>query len=123
MSFSLVATLSMVLSMVFGLAGLIAPEKLLALYGITGWNEGTLFIARMWGVLFIFLSANLAAVRTATDQHLQSRFSIYAAVSNALAAVVVVHAIVTGCGNNLLWSSVALFVFFMVAFGKVGLRR
>jgi len=122
MSFSLVASLGMVLCGFFGLAGLLAPEEIMAPYGITGWNAGTLLIARLWGVLFIFLAANLAAVRTCTDRELQSRFSKYAAASNALAAAVAAHGVLIGSGNALLWSSVALFVFFTVAFGNIGLR-
>jgi hypothetical protein len=122
MKFSLVALLALVAAAFFGVGCLLVPEQTMNIYGITGWNSGTLLVAKLLGVLFLFLAASLAAVRTCTDSELQHRFAKYLAAANLLAAVVVAYAAVLGIGNGLLWSSVAIFTFFVVAWTNIALR-
>jgi len=123
MNFSLVVSLAFLASLIFGVASILAPEQTASLYGIAGWNPGTLFSARLVGVVFLLLAAALAGVRSSTDSVLQARFAKYSAVANLVAVIVVMHATLIGSGNAMMWSSVALFAFFTLAFGYIGFRR
>ncbi|HUL67983.1 MAG TPA: hypothetical protein VLW55_25540 [Burkholderiaceae bacterium] len=123
MRFSTIATIAIYVTAIFGVAFLFLPEKTSALYGLSGWNTGTIFIARLFGVALLFLGAIAAAVRHITDADLQRRLSKYLALANLLGVVVSAHAVLTGAGNALLWSIVAIYLFFTLAWGSIVSRR
>jgi hypothetical protein len=123
MNFSLIALLGFVAAMLFGIAYVIAPEQAASIYGVSGWNAGTVLIGRLFGVGFLFMAAAMAAIRTCTDNDLQRRFAKYFAVANLLAAIVVAQGALTAAGNGLLWSSVIGFLFFTAAWGRIAFRR
>src|SRR5262245_28326784 len=123
MRFTTTATIAIYVTAIFGVAFLFLPEKTSALYGLSGWNTGTIFIARMFGVSLLFLGAIAAAVRHITDVELQRRLSKYLALANLLAVVVSAHAVLTGAGNALLWSIVVIYLLFMLAWTSIASRR
>ncbi len=123
MTFALVCLLAIVVSVPFGLLFLLMPESMAAQYGISGWNAGTLVIARLFGVVLLFIAAAALAVRDTTDARIQKSFSTGFALVTAVAMVVALHAVTTGALNSLGWSTVAIYAFFTAAWGSVAFRR
>jgi hypothetical protein len=123
MRFSTIAAIAILVTAIFGLAFLFVPEQTASLYGLSGWNTGTIVVARLLGVSLLILGAIAAAVRHITDVDLQRRLSKYLALANLLGVVVSAHAVLTGAGNALLWSIVVIYLFFTLAWGSIVSRR
>lgn len=123
MKFSLVCLLATVTSLPFGAAFLLAPEFTAAQYGISGWNPGTLVVARLFGIALLFTSAATLAVRDTTDAGIQRRVSTGFALASAVATAAAVHDVTTGAVNNMGWSTVAIYGAFTAAWVSVALRR
>src|SRR5262245_18028127 len=123
MSFGFVARIGIIVVAVFGLAFLFMPEPTASLYGLTGWNAGTTVIARLFGVSLLFLGAVDAAIRSITDVELQRRVAKYLAGANLLGVVISAHGAATGAGNAMLWTVVAIYLLFLLAWANIAFRR
>src|SRR5262249_42274411 len=123
MRFSTIATIAIYVTVIFGVAFLFLPEQTSLFYGLSGWNTGTIFIARLFGVSLLFLAAIAAAVRHITDIELQRRLSKYLALAHLLGVVVSAHAVLTGAGNAWLWTIVVIYLFFTLAWASIVSRR
>ena len=122
MTFRLLCILFLLTTGPFGLAFLLVPELVSSLYGVTGFNPGTITPGRLYGVGLLFASAAVYAVMNSGDLVLQRRFAhVFGAVS-AIGAIVSLHAVLTSGANSLMWSIVALFGAFCYGWLRVAVR-
>jgi len=122
MNFSLLCMLAYVVTGLFGLAFLLAPEVTGAFYGISGWNPGTTGIARYFGTGLLFTAAAAYAVRPSTDPSLQRRFAGLFSTASVIGALLSIQLVLAGATNALGWSTVAIYVFFAAAWFAVTRR-
>lgn len=115
LSFPLVATLAAWATALFGIGFLLVPEQLAALYGVSQWNPGTLMFPRLFGAAFLFMSVVLLAVRDCPDAATCQRVARSAGWINLLGVAVSVQATLSGATNALMWSSAAIYGFFVIA--------
>ena len=123
MNFSLVCLLAIIATVPFGVAFLLAPEVTGAQYGISGWNSGTLFVARLFGVALLYTGGAALAVRSTTNARLQKDISTRFALASIVATVASIQAVVTGAVNTMRWSTVAIYAFFTLAWASVAFRK
>lgn len=123
MTFSVVCLIGIVTALPFGLAFVLTPEGASAMYGISGWNPGTTGIGRLFGTELLYVAAALFAVRDVTDPRIQRRFALGFGLASVLAVALLVQSIFAGASNAWTWSSVAIYVFFALAWGAVVVRR
>ena len=122
MSFNVVCLIGLFVATPFGLAFLFAPEIASSIYGISGWNSGTTAIARLFGIELLYMSGAIYAVRQTPDSATQRRFSQIFALASTIACVVLIQAVLAGSANSFLWSSVAIYAFFALAWANLGFR-
>lgn len=123
MSFSLICLLGIVATVPFGLAFIVAPEATAAQYGVSGWTPGTLFVARLFGVAFLYVGGAAYAARQSTDAALQKRFASTFALSSLIATALSIHAVTSGAVNAVAWSTVLTYAFFTLAWGSIIFRK
>ena len=119
MNFRFINTLAGIVSLPFGLGFLLIPEMIGGFYGLTGWNPGTVAVGRLYGVMFLFVALISFSVRDFSDHAVQTRlaraFFAYCVLAGGLCA----FAAITGAMSPLIWSGVAIYVFFGAAWGRV----
>lgn len=123
MSFTLLCLISLISSVVFGLAFLLAPESIASIYGIGSWNPGTTTIARLFGIELLYSAGIYFAMKETKDPVIQQRCGWTLALVSAAALLVAVQSIFSGASNALMWSVAALYFFFTIAWGSIALRR
>ena len=123
MSFSLLCVIAVATTLPFGLAFLLAPESISSLYGITGWNPGTTAVAKLFGIELLYVAGASFAVMGCTDVRVQRRIALAFALVSAIAAVLSIQTILSGAASAFHWSTVALYIFFAVAWGSFAMRR
>jgi hypothetical protein len=114
MNFRLVCVLGFVVTAVFGLGFLLLPELVSSLYGISGWNQGTTVIARLYGGGLLFVASATFAVKGTLDLAIQRSFSFSFAVVSLVCAVLSLQSVTSGSTNAFMWSAVAIFASFVV---------
>lgn len=117
MNFAVVCWIGACAATVFGLAFLAAPEATAALYGIQGWNEGTAVIGRLFGAQLLYMAALLWTLKDDTDRDTHRRCAQWMSGASAVAAAVALHAVLTGATNAWGWTTVAIYAFFVGAWG------
>ena len=123
MTFQTICLLGILTSLPFGAAFLLMPDATPAMYEISGWNPGTTTIARLFGVELLYMTGALIAVRGTTDPAVQRRFATMFCLGSLVATVLLVQAAVSGAVGPMMWSSVALYGFFAIAWGWIARRR
>ena len=123
MSFGLVCLLTAVVTIPFGLAFLLLPESTAALYGIVGWNAGTIAVGRLFGTALLYIAGAVVAARHSSDVRLQRSMGAWLAPANGIAAAVALQAVAAGAVNALGYSTVALYGLFAIAWATVAIRR
>ena len=123
MNFSLVCLIGIFTTVPFGAAFLLTPEAVGAQYGLSGWNAGTLFVARLLGATLLYAAGALVAVRNTTDIRIQKNIATFFALSSAISAAVSVQAVTSGVVNAVGWSTVAIYAFFTVAWASLAFRK
>jgi hypothetical protein len=123
MSFRVIALIGIAVTAAFGLAFVIAPEAVASLYGITGWSAGQLLIARLLGVELLSVAGALLAVRNTEDRSMQRVFAIALGAAGVLGALVTAQGVLAGATNALSWSTVLIYAFFALAWGRLVLAR
>ena len=118
-SFLMLAT---IVAAVFGLAFLVAPSQLVALYGVT-LTPATEVIGRIAGSVILGLAIVFWAARNASGAEAFKAVMMAGLIANGLDCLILLHATVTGLVNGLGWLQVlingALTVgFWYFAFGK-----
>ena len=123
MNFPLVCLLGIFTTVPFGAAFLLTPEAVGAQYGLSGWNAGTLVVARLLGATLLYAAGALVAVRNTSDPRIQKNIATFFALSSAISAAISVQAVATGVVNAMGWSTVAIYVFFTVAWASLAFRK
>jgi hypothetical protein len=123
MNFSLVCLIGIFTTVPFGAAFLLTPEAVGAQYGLSGWNGGTLVVARLLGATLLYVAGALVAVRHTTDVRIQKNIATFFALSSAISAAVSVQAVTSGVVNAIGWSTVAIYAFFTVAWASLAFRK
>ena len=118
-SFLMLAT---IVAAVFGLAFLVAPSQLVALYGVT-LTPATEVIGRIAGSVILGLAIVFWAARNASGAEAFKAVMMAGLIANGLDCLILLHATVTGLVNGLGWLQVlingALAVgFWYFTFGK-----
>lgn len=121
MSFATLCTAAGVLSLLFGVSFIVAPEQTLATYGRVDAGASGMMLARYFGATLLTAGAALVALRNLDDAGAQRRHSIGLAAATAVALAVALYDVVTGQINALGWSSVVIYGWFVVGFARVGL--
>lgn len=114
MDFRLVCVLGFVGAGIFGLGFLLLPELVSSYYGISGWNPGTILIARLYGVGLLYTASASFAVKGTTDAVVQRTLGFAFAAVSAIGAVLAFLSVSSGGSNALMWSTVAIFAFYTV---------
>ena len=116
MSFKALMIIKAIVCLAFGIAFLVAPVKLLSIFGVT-LGAGAAFPAREYGAA---LFGNLALTWFAREaSESVARLAIIRAlfVYDALGVVVTGIALYTGVLNQLGWVVVVVYLFFTLGFG------
>lgn len=116
MNLSLVLTVNSILAAIFGVAFLIAPGPVAALYGVTA-EAPFRYLAQLFGAELVAFAVLAWAARTATATGARKPVILALFVSNALGFVVALLGQVGGVVNTLGWSTVAIYFVFALAFG------
>ena len=123
MSFAVLCLIAVIATAPFGLAFLLAPEATGNLYGIAGWTPGTLFVARLLGVGFLFMAGAVYAARHCADSAFQRRLATCFSLASLLGAIVSGYSTMSGATNAMGWTASALYAFFTLAWASIALRR
>lgn len=123
MNFSLVCLIGIITTVPFGAAFLLTPEAVGAQYGLSGWNAGTLVVARLFGATLLYAAGALVAVRHTTDVRIEKNIATFFALSSAISAAVSLQAVAAGAVNAVGWSTVAIYAFFTVAWASLAFRK
>ncbi|MEI8326720.1 MAG: hypothetical protein WCH44_15415 [Betaproteobacteria bacterium] len=119
MNFRWVTTLAGLVSLPFGLGFLLAPELAGSIYGVSQWSPGTVAVGRLYGATFLFLAVLSFAVRNFSDPDAQKTLGLAFFVNCLVAGGLCAVAAITGAMNPLIWSGVAIYVFFAVAWARL----
>ena len=122
MNFRLVSTLAGLVTLPFALSFIFFPETAATMYGINSWTPGTVAVGRLFGVALLFLTMIALTIRDLVDPQMQRRLAIIHCAACIITAIVSAHAVTSGATNALMWSSVALYAFFVMAWGNL-IRR
>jgi hypothetical protein len=109
-------TIAAVVSVGSGLAGLLAPAQLAAVFGVT-FDEAALSQARLLGAAYLGYAAIVWFGRDVRDSGAQRAIALGNFVSWTLGLVVTVVGIAAGLGSTQTWLLVALEVPFAAAWG------
>ena len=105
-----------VVAVAFGLAFVVAPEPLLATYGISLPPAG-LFVGRLFGAALIALGLVAAFSRNVTDGLARNAILRGYFVGELIGFVCVLWGQIQGVTNMLGWSTVAIYFLFTLGFG------
>jgi hypothetical protein len=110
--------LGAILALVFGLAFIVAPAQILALYDIT-LDPAGLFLARLLGAAFLAFAVTNWLVRNAGPTRERQAIALGHFVSEAVGFVASLLAQLDGVANGLGWSTVLIYLVLAVGFGYV----
>jgi hypothetical protein len=116
MRLGLFMTLAAVAALVFGLAFLVAPTNLLALYGITLDAPGQ-FVARYLGSAFLGIAAVTWLSRALTSGPGLRAILVADFVVSITGLAVAIFDRLYGPGNMLVWSTVVIYLLLSAGFG------
>ena len=122
MSYRTLQTLVVIAAGLFGLGFLLVPEATTSPYAVTDWNEGTLAVARLYGVALLMVAGASWACLPVGELNVQRRIALCSAVISAIGALVAAQSALAGSANALMWSTVAIYGFFCVAWAVFWVR-
>ena len=105
-----------ILALVFGVAFVLAPASVLALYGVTTDPTGT-FMARLWGAAAIQVGLAAWLARKDTDTPARRAVQLGNAAGLAVGFVIALLGQLAGLFNALGWSTVILFLLLCAGYG------
>jgi hypothetical protein len=105
-------------SWLFGLALLVTPVALLALYGITA-DPASVLLARLFGGALVGLGVAAWFARVAVPSEGLRALILGDAVISILGCLVCIQGTLSSTSNALGWLNVAIFGFFAVGFGML----
>ncbi len=116
MSLKLVFTINAILSLVFGLGFLFAPEMVLSQYAVTV-GVGGAWMTRFFGATVLGWGVLVWFMRDAGSSDAREAVLTGLFVAMLAGLIVAVMAQVEGVANVLGWSTVVLYAFFAAAYG------
>ena len=105
-----------VIAIVFGLAFILVPAQLLALYGTT-LDESGQWVARYLGSAFIGIAVVCWFARNAAQNGAMRAIVLGFFVLSITGLIVAVLDGLSGSGNALVWSTVVIYLFLALGFG------
>lgn len=117
MDHKITATVGALATLPYGLMFLLAPAEAGALYGHTATDAYTLFMARLFGVQLLFFAAALWGLRALIDPAAQRSVAMALSLLSALGGGLAAWGVLTGAVGPMGWSTVAVYAFFVVAWG------
>lgn len=104
-----------VVTLIFGLALVLVPGTLLALYGVTVNVQG-IFIARLFGAAFLGFTVLNWSARNASDSEVLRGIVLANLIMDVVGFTVTLLGQLAQVANALGWSSVALYLLFSLGF-------
>lgn len=118
MDFKTVSGLGALATTPFGLMFLLVPEQAGALYGHTSSDAYTVFMARLFGTHLLLFAGALWGLRRLRDAHARRAVAATLTALTTLGTVISIWGVLSGAVNAVGWSSVAVYAFFIVAWGR-----
>lgn len=115
-------TTKSVISLFFGVAFLLVPIQVMAIYNLS-LDAGGALITRLLGAAFIMLGIWLAMARDVDEPAARRAVCVSSVVADTIAAVVVALTLLSGVGNWLGWTNVILYALLALGFGYVWLAQ
>lgn len=116
MSFRVLMIIKAVVCLMFGVGFVLAPDKLLAIFGVT-LGEGGTFPAREYGAALFGNTALTWLARDEAKSIARAAITWGMFVYNAIGVAVTLAALLSGSLNTLGWLVIAVYLFFTVGFG------
>jgi len=111
-----------ILALLFGLAFLFVPVQTMAMYGVTLDISGQ-YVARYLGSAFLGIGVLNWSARNAKPNDGGVRAIILGGVILSITGFIAsLFDVFTGPGNNLVWSTVAIYFFLMLGYGYFQFR-
>ena len=121
MNFHTLCTLGFWVTGLFGLGFVLAPGLVLSLYGI-GPVEGALaLMSRYFGAALLAYAAAILAARRLTSPVQQRAAAPWLSVVQVAGLLISLEAVLAGTTNAMGWSTVLIYGFFFVAWGRLAL--
>ena len=111
-----------VVATLFGLAFLIVPQQLMAQYGTT-LSEGGTVIARLFGASLLGFGIVSCMARDSGPSKALTAILMGFFVADLVGCVVAVFAQLTGTVNALGWSTVAIYALLAIGFGMFAFKK
>jgi hypothetical protein len=126
MGFRTTVLASFWVTLLFGLAFLLAPEFTMAGYRV-GLNLGPTDaqhanLARSLGVALLLCAGLCWALNELRDADVQRKVALAMTLVTAAGAVAALYAVLIGAVNALGWSTVGFYAFFALMWGRIALR-
>lgn len=107
----------------FGLGFALAPQPMLALYGMTPVGVALALMGRYFGVTLIAFAAAMWGFREIRPDGVQQTAARLLAAAELCGLLVSLQAVLAGTVNALGWSTVVIYGFFTVAWARLAMRR
>jgi hypothetical protein len=122
MTFDRVLTIHTVLAAGFGLSLLLAPVQTAAIYGMSA-DPGSIYTSRLLGCAFVAFAGIAWLMRGCANPQAVSAVSTGFTIGSLAGLVTAVHSVLTGSTNVMTWSTVAIYAFLVIGYGKHALAR
>jgi len=117
MSFDRVLAIHAVLAAGFGLSLLFAPVQTGAIYGMSA-DPGLTYLARLLGAAFVAFAGIAWLMRGCANAQAVRAVSTGFAIGSLAGLVTAAHSVLTGTTNMMTWSTVAIYAFLVIGYGK-----
>ncbi|GAC1372924.1 MAG: hypothetical protein NVS3B3_07190 [Aquirhabdus sp.] len=123
MNFKVVVSWGSGISILFGLAFLLAPLSSLAIYGYQGADPAAIVMARFFGSAYLVFGCFAWGVRGVENNEIQRAAAKPTAIAALVGAGVSLLAVLSGTFNVIGWSAVAIHLIFAALWARVGYMR
>jgi hypothetical protein len=121
MNFHALCTLGFWVTALFGLGFVLVPGPLLSLYGISPAEGSLALMSRYFGAALLAYAAAIQGVRRLTSPTQQRAAAPWLAVVQVAGLLISLEAVLAGTTNALGWSTVLIYGFFFVGWGRLAL--
>ena len=122
MKLSTLMVINAVVALVFGLAFVLMPGRVVSYYAVT-LNEGGLFVGQLFGAALIGFAVLTWLARNSGANEARQAILLALFVSDAVGFVVALLAQLAGVANSLGWSTVAIYLLLALGFGYFRFMR
>ena len=116
MKLSLLMTIKAVLTLVFGISFVLIPAQLMSIYNIA-LDPAGMFVAQLLGASFIVIALMLWFARNSEESTALKAIVLAVFIGDSVGFVVALIGQLSGVGNDLGWSTVALYLVLALGFG------